>query len=289
MQMSVALGANGRPRTFNVQVARQRSLLPTLVFTALTNSVDMEGELPEELTAEFSARIEIEGQKPVVIKDTFSGFSGGRAPQALYTQVAAAVSLLNYNPYKPLRINRIECYTRILSGRRTAEVEAVELASETYEPGETVKATVFVRPYKGQRVRVPVRLKLPGDLPEGSYIATVCDDLHNVRMTLRDNPVLSNPMTIQQILQTLRVQTSAHRTNLVLRVPTGPSGVALEGQALPDLPGSMVRILGGGRRTGAQTMSRALVVRHPTEWVIQGSESVRFTVVRNKKVGLNDE
>jgi hypothetical protein len=289
LQMSVALGANGRPRNFNVQVARQRALLPTLVFTALTNSVDMEGELPEELTAELSARIEIEGQQPVVYKDTFSGFAGGRAPQALYTQVAAAVSLLNYNPYKQLRINRIDCETRILPGRHTAEIEAVELASETYEPGETVKATVFVRPYKGQRVRVPVRLKLPADLPEGGYSATVCDDLHNVRLTLRDNPVLSNPMTVGQVLETLRLQTSARRTSLVLRVPVGPSGVALEGRALPDLPGSMVQILGGGRRTGAQTMSRALVARHATEWVIQGSESVRFTVVRNKKVGLRDE
>jgi hypothetical protein len=148
---------------------------------------------------------------------------------------------------------------------------------------------VFVRPYKGQRVRVPVRLKLPADLPEGTYNATVCDDLHNVRLTIRDNPVLSNPMTVEQILRTLRVQASAHRTRLVLRVPVGPSGVALEGQALPDLPGSMVQILGSGRRTGAQTMSRALVARHPTEWVIQGSESVRFTVARNKKVGLSDE
>src|SRR5262249_52756797 len=44
VRMTVALGPKGPSRTFNVQVARQRSLMPTLVFTALTNSVDMEGE-----------------------------------------------------------------------------------------------------------------------------------------------------------------------------------------------------------------------------------------------------
>ena len=114
-------------------MVRQQSLMPALVFTALTNSVDMEGDLPEELTAEFDAKIEVEGREPVVIKDMFSGFSGGRAPAALYGQVAGVVSLVLNNPYKPLRITRIECETRVSAQRRTADVETMELDSETYD------------------------------------------------------------------------------------------------------------------------------------------------------------
>lgn len=278
VRMSVALGPKGKSKTFNVQVVRQRSLLASLVYTALTNSVDMEGELPEEMTAEFQARIEIEGQEPVVIKDTFSGFSGGRAPQALYAPVGVVVNLLTYNPYKPLRIRRIECETRVFPGRRTAEIEAVELDSDTYAPGETVKATVFVRPFKGTPQRRTVALKLPADLPEGSYTATVCDAVSNARQTLRDDPTLTNPTSVAQVMAALRLQTGIKRTNLVLRVPVGPSGVAVGGKALPQLPASMVQIIGNTRRTGAQTMRSALVARRPTDWVIQGSESARFTV-----------
>ena len=33
-------------------------------------------------------------------------------------------------------------------------------------------------------------------------------------------------------------------------------------------------------------MSGALVSRQATDWVVSGSESVRFTVTRHKKVGL---
>ena len=97
----------------NVQMVRQKSLLANLVFTALTNSVDMEGDLPDELTAEFTARIEIEGQPPIVLKDTFSGMSGGRAPLTLYGQVGTVVNLLVNNPYKEMKIKRIECDTVI--------------------------------------------------------------------------------------------------------------------------------------------------------------------------------
>jgi hypothetical protein len=286
VNMTVVRQPGGSPKTFHVEVVRQRSLIAPLVYTVLTNSVDMEGEMPEELTAELQAKIEVEDRPPVVIKDTFSGssYSGNRAPQALYSQVAGVVNLLTYNSYKPVRINRIDCETHILPGRQTADIEAIELNSETYSPGETLKATVFVRPFKGLRQRLPVTLKLPADLPEGSYTAMVFDDLTNARHELRDNPNLNNPQDLNQIFEALKVHTSVQRNNLVVRVPINAVGVALDGKSLPSLPPSMVQILGNSRKTGAQTMGGALVSRQSTPWVVQGSESVHFTVTKNKKV-----
>jgi hypothetical protein len=131
---------------------------------------------------------------------------------------------------------------------------------------------------------VPLTLALPSDLPEGNYTATVSDDLANARQELRDNPNLSNPQDLDSVFQALKVQTSARRTNLVMRVPVNAVGVALNGKSLPNLPPSMVEILGNARRTGAQTVAGALVTRQGTDWVIQGSDSVRFTVTKNKKL-----
>jgi hypothetical protein len=273
-------------KTFNVRVVRNRALMGALVFSVLTNSVDMEGDLPEELTADFQARIELEGHDPIVIHDTFSGasFTGGRAPAALYSQVAGVVSQLNFNPHRAVRIKRIECRTEIRPGRCSADIEAVELDSETYAPGETLTGTVFLRPHRGRRHSLPVTLKLPADLPEGRYTATLCDDLYNARQRIRDDPTLNSPQSLKQLLKALKVQTAAKRTNLVVRVPTPAAGVAVGGQALPDLPASMVHILSNSRRTGAQPVTGALVARHPTQWVLNGCESVRFTVTKNKKV-----
>src|SRR5260370_26695558 len=72
VKMTVRCCPGDGPRTFNVQVVRQRHLLSSLVYTALTNSVDMQGELPEELTAELDCRIEVDGHAPLTIKDTYS-------------------------------------------------------------------------------------------------------------------------------------------------------------------------------------------------------------------------
>jgi hypothetical protein len=285
VRMSVQGCPGEEAKTFNVQIVRQRSLLPALVFAALVNSIDMQGDLPDELTADLAARVEVEGHAPLVIKDTYSGplYTGGRAPPALYSPVANLVNLLMYNSYKPIRINRIECETRIRAQRCTADIEAVELDSETYEPGDTIKATVFLRPFKGPRERLPVTLKLPADLPEGSYSAMVCDDLTNARLEIRDDPTLSTPHTLNQLFDSLQVQTAAKRTNLVVRIPINAVGVAVGGTSLPNLPPSMVQILGASRRTGAQPVAGAVVARQNTKWVVQGTESVRFMVTKNKK------
>ncbi len=240
--------------------------------------------MPEEMTADMQARIEVEGYAPLLIKDTFSGFSGGRAPQALYGQVAAAVSLLTQNPYRPLRIQRIDCETTIHAGRRSADIEAIELASEVYAPGDTLRAKVFVRPYKGQLQTVRVALKLPEDLPEGRYTATWCDDLSSVRQDIRDNPSLNNPQNIDQIVDMVRTQLSAKRSNLVVRVPLGATGVSLAGKDMPQLPASMVQILGNSRRTGSQTISSALTAHRATDWIIQGQDSVSFRVAKDRKM-----
>jgi SpoIVB peptidase S55 len=286
LTMKVRKDEGEAPREFRCEVVRHKALTPQLIYTALTNSVDMEGELPDELTAELNVRVELENRPPLVIHDTFSGssYSGGRAPGALYSPVAAILNALVAHSFEPTRIKRIDCETKLAAGRISADIEAVQLDSETYSPGETLKAFAIIKPFKGTPQRVPVQLKLPNDLAEGAYTAMVCDDLTNVRATLRDSPILSNPMNSEQLLQALAVHTSVKRTNLALRVAVNDVGVALDGQALANLPPSMVEMLANSRRTGIQPLSGALVAHQPTEWVIQGSQSVKFAVVKNKRL-----
>src|SRR5262249_50310569 len=161
--------------------------------------------------------------------------------------------------------------TEILAGRRTADIDCVEMETDTYAPGETVKANVFLRTYKGDRQRVPITLSLPVDLPEGSYTAILSDDLASARQELRDNPLINYPQTIDQLFQGLQIITAVKRTNLTVRLQLNGSGVAVGGKSLPNLPAGMVQILSNSRRSGVQQLGNALVARHPTEWVIQGS------------------
>jgi hypothetical protein len=276
----------GPPRTFNVKLVRQRGLVPSLTQVALMNCLDAEGDLPEETTAHFKARIELDGRESINLSDLYSGanYGGSKGPQSLYLPIGMLLQLLTNNSFENVRIKSIETTTEIMPGRRTAEIEGAELESDVVAPGETLRATIMLRPFKGARQRIPLNLILPPDLPEGNYTATIGDDLNNTRLEMRDNPHLGNPQSVEQLFDSIQVQAASKRTNLAMRVPVSGAGVTMQGKTLPNLPGSVVQMLGNGRRTGAQTISSALVARQPTGWVIQGTESIRFQVAKNKHV-----
>jgi hypothetical protein len=278
----------GDPHSFKVQIARQKQMLPALVFTALTNSIDMEGDLPEEMTISFTCKIEVEGREPIILKDMFAGtsYSGGKAPSSLFSPVAAFVSQLLNNPFKPVKIARIECDTEIRAGRDAADIEGIELENDTLAPGETLRGAVYLRPYRGRLIKVPVALKLPADMPEGTYPLTALDETSAARQELRSRPHLLIPQDEDHMLEALRLLTSAKRTNLVIRVPLPADGVALDGKPLADLPPSMVQILGQTRRAPVLTMAGAASAKEPTSWVLYGTETVKFTVSRAKRATL---
>jgi hypothetical protein len=285
LSASILRDGDPGPKTFNVKIVRQRTLTPQLATLALINCIDQEGDLPEEITAQLKLKIDVEGREPIVVNDLYSGplYAGAKGPQAMYNQVALILQLLMNNSFENVRVKGVEASTDLLPGRRTADIEAVELENDVLAPGETLRATVLLRPYRGARQRVPIVLPLPADLPEGSYTAMVGDELNNARAEMRDSPHLGSPQSVEALFQAIQLQATAKRTNLALRVPIGPAGVALQGKTLNDLPPSMVQILGSGKKTGTLTINRALVARAPTGWVVGGADTVRFQVAKNKR------
>lgn len=276
----------GKAHTFNVKVVRMRSMVGPLVHAALANAVDMEGNFPDEMSAHVRARIDIEGQEPLILDDWFSGpnLTGDRAPQLLYTPVGLTLQQLGNNSFENLRIKSVECTTDVLPGRRTAELDGSEIENDVLAPGDTLKIWVTLRPFKGARQRIGLELKLPVDMAEGNYTALIGDELNNARSELRDNPQLGTPQNLESLLQAIRLQLNAKRTTLVVRVPlNGGAGVTAGGKTLPNLPASMVQIMSSSKRTNTQTIHSALVARSSTSWVIQGGDSLRFTVSKNRR------
>ena len=287
VKMTVAIDSPKKARTFNVNVVRQHKLMPTLVFTALTNSVDMEGELPKNITTDFRAKIYLKGHKPLIIEDSYSGstYSGSRAARVIYNEVAELLSRLLNNSHEDVRVEKIECFTLIRKQRRTATIEAVELDSDRYRPGETVKATVILKPHKQTEQRTQVSLKLPTDLVDGDYHLLICTGSEHANANYRDNPIWNDSQNLEQSLQGLQVRYSAKRSDLVLRIPLSDLGVSVKGQALPNLPPSMVQLFTDSRRsTETRSINGAISSTLPTDWVLSGSKSITVRVSRKNRL-----
>src|SRR3954471_23213900 len=96
LTVKVKTGRYSEPHTYHVQMVREPNLLPALVMAVLTNAIDTEGNLPEELTAHIKANIRLKGHDPIELHDTLSGprYTGPMGPSALFGAAASIVNIL---------------------------------------------------------------------------------------------------------------------------------------------------------------------------------------------------
>ena len=109
--------------------------------SVLTNAIDTEGNLPDELTAHLSATIRLKDQEPITLSDTFSGprYTGQMGASALFNPLASIVNILVRNSMAPVRVESVDCDVQIEPGRKVAAIESVRLLSDTVEPGHELK------------------------------------------------------------------------------------------------------------------------------------------------------
>jgi hypothetical protein len=275
--------------TYRVQMVREPVLLPNLIMAVLTNAIDTEGNLPEELTARLSATIRIKGFEPITVADTFSGprYTGPMGASALFSPLASMVNILVRNSMAPVRIESIDCDVQIEPGRKVAQIETVRLVSDTIEPGHDFKAIVTLKPFKGDRETVEISIPIPANFPEGPCEAVFSDAGNSIRRKLRNDPALLEPRDLAGLIRTIRMQTEPRRTAVYAHVPSAERGLSVQGQSLPNLPGS-VRAVFASKREGPTAPIRSdLVGVAATGWVVEGTQTLRFTVAKDAGLSLS--
>jgi SpoIVB peptidase S55 len=275
--------------TYRVQMVREPVLLPNLIMAVLTNAIDTEGNLPEELTAQLSATIRIKGFDPISVSDTFSGprYTGPMGAAALFSPLASMVNILVKNSMAPVRIESIDCDVQIEPGRKVAQIDTVRLVSETIEPGHDLKAIVTLKPFKGERETVELSIPIPADFPEGPCEAVFCDAANSIRRKLRNDPAVLEPRDLNGVIQTIRIQTEPKRTAVYAHIPSPERGLSVQGQPLPNLPGSVRAVFASKREVPVSPIRTDMVRVAATGWVVEGMHSLRFMVAKDAGLSLS--
>lgn len=289
LSVRVKTGRFAESRTYKVRMVREPTLLPTLVLSVLTNAIDTEGNLPEELTARLSATIKLKGMAPITLSDELSGarYTGMMGASALFGPVASIVGILTRNPMASVRIESIDCDVSIEPGRRVAQIESARLISDTIEPGGRLRAVLTLKPFKGERFTIETSAAVPTTFPEGPSEVVFCDMANSVRRAFRNDPTLLEPHDLGAILRAIRVQIEPKRTNLYVHIPSPERAVSVRGLALPNLPGSARAVFASKRETGITPLRSDLVSSAATDWVVEGSLALKFTVAKDPGLSLS--
>jgi hypothetical protein len=240
-----------------MRLAKLPQLTPALISVASLAGLDATTYTSGNQGVDLTAHFRLAGYGDLELRQSFDGENA--APSAAAYLLSFASFLLG-NDFEEVDLERVDVEISQVPQPRTATLVAAYAERSHVRPGDRVRLNLDFSAWRGGDFRRSVEVALPEDLAEGRYYLFVGDgpSVDATRQLVENN----QPETFHQALRTLRALHS-RRELVVLGVAAGP-GLAVAGEAMPDLPGT-VRSIWSAAPTGSATPLRLAVSQQQVE------------------------
>jgi len=273
----VVIRDGGEPRTFRFECLHHRLYTPMLLMTAVSDAVYSHSDLPREHTVRYSVDLEFAG-----LGRFHSGnVSSQEGARAVMMDTAMPVFSLLENQFGKSRLERVKVEVRIESAARLARMERAELVRDTVKPGQSLEVRVQWRPYQAEPIHEVYAMKIPENLPEGTYALSLGSSQLLAAALRSEKPHLFYPERSADILDAMNLIAKFQDDRVCLRMVVPGQGVSLGRNYQPDLPSYRRRIVADAKRTDVESAQGSLVADYPVPFTFLGSRS--FTVRVDKR------
>ena len=267
---------SGHERTFNFEVVDNRFFLSQFLGLLAFNCFTSEEKAFGDATLDLHLKVDLKSGEQLDVHDVLSTTL---PPNELATKVSEPLSGLLFNPLEPARVRAIDLDLEVTPEIRTAEVEELIVDQATIEPGKSIAVTVYLRPYRADRIAIPISVPVPHDALPGPMLLRVCSTDEATRWESERAPRRFVPSSLAQLVE-LYEETSGHD---LLRVTLygDARGVVVEGREMPGLPGSVFSIMDSERRSGGRSGSWGRLLYDDgvrTTYQLSGCEELKLEV-----------
>ncbi|MCS7065802.1 MAG: hypothetical protein NZL85_05940, partial [Fimbriimonadales bacterium] len=215
-------------------------------------------------------------------------FSETIVENAVLQDLKYVLGLLQGAPDRKAELEGLEMEVTIQPGRHTAFIERLTTDKGGYRPGEMVRATAWVRPAHAPSALTPstFTFRIPYDAMPGRYTLQVASGGEGVGVpaglptglvrVLFGGGGGGTPGT-EQLLR--EFQRRERNYQLVATLTMQAMGVTVQGEPLHQMPPLLREILTSPRASGIQPEPDQVKLVQPTEWVLQGSQTLFLTVL----------
>ncbi len=181
-------------------------------------------------------------------------FDGDAAAVEAAVYLLAVTGFLVNNPMADARLSGLKIALEQYPQPRLARLVEAHASRTVVQPGERIAVNIDLQAYRGERLRQSLELDLPTDLPDGRYTLLVGDgvSVDSARLAVERTA----PVRFRQALDLLRGLHS--RRQLVVLGVFGGHGLAVAGETLPQLPGSVRSIWSAAGAGAVQPLRLAI-------------------------------
>ena len=272
-------------KTYNYNIAGYWQMAPMLTYMAVSESIlRREGTgLPATISAQ--AKIKLKGRsEPLTLSNTYASTSPTMPALEL---TSLPMDLLMFNPFKQAELERVDFNVEIEQGYDLANIESIRLDRTQLLPGDTLTIYVKLRKYQGEEFIKQVEFDIPEYVQPGSRVKLqVCDGSRTLALRMSQDPGFFEPQSFEQLVETLKL--FPDQEALYVHASFMRNGIRYEGEAMPDLPQSALRMFQISQEAGDITPLQEDVQQQvDMPMVVEGSESTVIQIKQPEK-GLSN-
>jgi hypothetical protein len=249
-----------------------------LVNMTISNTILGMGRMGGERTIQLDGRVSMREHEDIILHDLFSG----QLSLPLFTaNVMNVMNVVLDNPFVTPNVDSISLTIQSTDDRRVATIEGVWFDTDEVKPGETLDLTIFLRPYRGDRIVKKVSIPIPSNTTEGDLSVLVGTARTLTQQEIRSTPQRFRPQEVGQLITLL----NERRTNnkVYIKVYRSDTGGILKGTEMPALPPSVLSVMNSSRTNGSFSAIREFILTEydiQTDYVISGQSQGRVKVRR---------
>lgn len=264
-------------REYRMRLARVPQMTPALIGISALAGLDSASYATGLQGLDLTARFRLAGHGELLLEQSFDGEA---AAMSTVNYLMAVAAYLMQNDLAAVGIEGVEVDLAQTARPRTARLVGAHAERSVVRPGDRVAVHLDFGAWRGETFRRRVELTVPEDVPRGTYHLFVGDgpSIDAARLMIEQ----SEPVNIRQALELLR-SLHSRRELRVLGVAAG-QGLAVAGEVMPNLPGS-VRSLWSAAPTASAKPLRLAVLQQQGESMdvpVEGLVRIDLTVERRE-------
>lgn len=263
--------------SYQMRIAEIRLMRPLLTTLAALGALNGATFSAGPHGIDLEARYRLEGYEDLVIRQSFDGDQAG-VDSVLFLLGFGAY--LDLNEYEEVNLRGVEIHLHQVAEQRQATLISAHPERLRVAPGDRVPVWLELVAHRGDSFRHKVEVVIPDEIGDGRYVVLLGDgtSMDAARLLLEK----ASPTNFEQALRQMARFHS--RRQLQIFGLVGRKGLAMGGEVLPDLPGSLRAIYGSSGYTTAEPLALAIVQEQvlDLENPIEGAARIDFEVRRSR-------
>lgn len=268
-------GNESKSRAYNYQIAYDKYYSPLLAGYAVAMSVGADTEPPDDSSLRLKAKVKFEGDRELDIDTTMPMAGSFSTLYALVSPIAAVAD----TPFGKIEFRGIEAEVEVVDRVRQAQITELSLRRKTVKPGETIHATVNLRPYKGEPYTRSITIDVPADAKPGQRQLLIGGARPYTQRVMELRPYKARIENIDQLFEMVSfIATVKPEAIYAVLSDNGAPQLAIGRTPMPDVPSSTASLLAAGTHTLAMPYIRSIESVVETTDVIVGAQNVQITI-----------